>query len=164
MAVPCLHSQHTHNSFANANRSDLTLNSEKRVRKMTLCMLHNEGIFSNKFSEFEVFASRQSAFLISEFLHVSARVPDLPKICNIWDTLRSIISRVSQISQKSDTSGTRQHILSEDWKSMKSSAFQKSSPCRRSVFLISSKKLNVIFSPAPQPTASLITEERRVGG
>ena len=66
---------------------------------MTLCMFHNEGIFSNKFSEFEVFASRQSAFLISEFLHVSSRVPDLPKICNIWDTLRSIISRVSQISR-----------------------------------------------------------------
>ena len=63
-----MHSQHTQRRFANANLSDLTLNSEKRVRKMTLCMFYNEGIFSNKFVDFNVVASRQSAFEISEYI------------------------------------------------------------------------------------------------
>ena len=35
---------------------------------MTLCMFYNEGIFSNKFVDFNVVASRQSAFEISEYI------------------------------------------------------------------------------------------------
>ena len=52
--------------YVDENHVDRNHDDRNHVNRMTLCMLHNEGIFSNKFVDFRVIASRQSAFSISE--------------------------------------------------------------------------------------------------